>query len=571
MKFFDDMKVSLKLGTLFFLSFVVLLLVWFSGYYNHRNAMEDLNIMYNDRLLPVQLIVENRAYVNKMNGAMLELMLTTDLKKNKELKDLIEDRTNKVNNNISVIEKMSMDAKAEELLTKIKIGQQKYFSAREKVIELALQNKNDLAYAMYVKEVDPLGTIYTDDLRTLAQYYTKLSADMKNEATENAIFIVKITAGLISCTLILLVGFALFIAKKITNPLQQMIVFCKELEEGDFRDKPGHLQRKDELGQLADALINMRNKLRNVLKQVNESAEQVAASAEELTASSEQSAQAVTQVATSINDVAQGAENQLAAVNKTTAVVEQMAKGISQAAGNSNQVAANSGKASEKAKKGNASLHKAVSQMGNITQTVSDSAKMVNQLGARSKEIGQIIDAITGIAGQTNLLALNAAIEAARAGEQGRGFSVVAEEVRKLAEQSQEAAGKIATLIGEIQGDTERAVVAMNQGTREVEVGTEVVNAAGKIFEEIAELVTEATVQMNGISLVMQQIASGSEQIVVAVENIDTLSKAAADESQNVSAATQEQSASMEEIASASQSLAKLAQELQTAVNHFRV
>jgi Methyl-accepting chemotaxis protein len=565
------MKVSLKLGTLFFLSFVVLLLVWFSGYYNHRNAMEDLNIMYNDRLLPVQLIVENRAYVNKMNGAMLELMLTTDLKKNKELKDLIEDRTNKVNNNISVIEKMSMDAKAEELLTKIKIGQQKYFSAREKVIELALQNKNDLAYAMYVKEVDPLGTIYTDDLRTLAQYYTKLSADMKNEATENAIFIVKITAGLISCTLILLVGFALFIAKKITNPLQQMIVFCKELEEGDFRDKPGHLQRKDELGQLADALINMRNKLRNVLKQVNESAEQVAASAEELTASSEQSAQAVTQVATSINDVAQGAENQLAAVNKTTAVVEQMAKGISQAAGNSNQVAANSGKASEKAKKGNASLHKAVSQMGNITQTVSDSAKMVNQLGARSKEIGQIIDAITGIAGQTNLLALNAAIEAARAGEQGRGFSVVAEEVRKLAEQSQEAAGKIATLIGEIQGDTERAVVAMNQGTREVEVGTEVVNAAGKIFEEIAELVTEATVQMNGISLVMQQIASGSEQIVVAVENIDTLSKAAADESQNVSAATQEQSASMEEIASASQSLAKLAQELQTAVNHFRV
>jgi len=571
LKFFDDMKVSLKLGTLFFLSFVVLLLVWFSGYYNHRNAMEDLNIMYNDRLLPVQLIVENRAYVNKMNGAMLELMLTTDLKKNKELKDLIEDRTNKVNNNISVIEKMSMDAKAEELLTKIKIGQQKYFSAREKVIELALQNKNDLAYAMYVKEVDPLGTIYTDDLRTLAQYYTKLSADMKNEATENAIFIVKITAGLISCTLILLVGFALFIAKKITNPLQQMIVFCKELEEGDFRDKPGHLQRKDELGQLADALINMRNKLRNVLKQVNESAEQVAASAEELTASSEQSAQAVTQVATSINDVAQGAENQLAAVNKTTAVVEQMAKGISQAAGNSNQVAANSGKASEKAKKGNASLHKAVSQMGNITQTVSDSAKMVNQLGARSKEIGQIIDAITGIAGQTNLLALNAAIEAARAGEQGRGFSVVAEEVRKLAEQSQEAAGKIATLIGEIQGDTERAVVAMNQGTREVEVGTEVVNAAGKIFEEIAELVTEATVQMNGISLVMQQIASGSEQIVVAVENIDTLSKAAADESQNVSAATQEQSASMEEIASASQSLAKLAQELQTAVNHFRV
>ncbi|MCE5287154.1 MAG: methyl-accepting chemotaxis protein [Pelosinus sp.] len=362
-----------------------------------------------------------------------------------------------------------------------------------------------------------------------------------------------------------------YAAKKITKPLQVMVNICKELADGDFRDKPRQIDRKDEIGQLADALVNMRGSLRTAFKQVNESAEQVAASSEELTASAEQSAQAVTQVAGSISDVAHGAQQQLKAVDETSAVVQQMSAGIQQAAASSNQVAEHSAKAAGKANEGNASVEKAVNQMVYIEQTVNNSAQIVANLGERSKEIGQIVDTISGIAGQTNLLALNAAIEAARAGEQGRGFAVVADEVRKLAEQSQEAAKQIATLISEIQCDTDKAVVAMDEGTREVKVGTEVVTTAGKTFEEIAALVTNVSEQVKEISAAMQQMAGGSQLIVAAVQTIDNLSKTAVGEAQTVSAATEEQSASMEEIASSSQSLAKLAQDLQTAVSHFRV
>ena len=196
---------------------------------------------------------------------------------------------------------------------------------------------------------------------------------------------------------------------------------------------------------------------------------------------------------------------------------------------------------------------------------------MVAELGDRSKAIGQIVATISGIAGQTNLLALNAAIEAARAGEQGRGFAVVAEEVRKLAEQSQEATKQISALIGAIQSDTEQAVTAMDNGTREVKLGTEVVNAAGQAFQEIVGLVGQVSDQIKEVSATIEQMAIGSQQIVGSVNQIDLLAKEAAAQAQTVSAATEEQSASMEEIASSSQSLAQLAMELRDAVGKFHV
>ena len=183
--------------------------------------------------------------------------------------------------------------------------------------------------------------------------------------------------------------------------------------------------------------------------------------------------------------------------------------------------------------------------MGQIEQTVTRSSSVVAKLGERSKEIGQIVDTISGIAGQTNLLALNAAIEAARAGEQGRGFAVVAEEVRKLAEQSQGAAKQIAGLIGEIRNDTDSAVVAMNEGTKEVRIGTEVVNNAGQSFRDIYTSVSDVTGQVREISAAIEQMAAGSQQIVSSVKEIDVISKDTSAQAQTVSAATEEQSASM--------------------------
>lgn len=378
---------------------------------------------------------------------------------------------------------------------------------------------------------------------------------------------------LILCIVCLLITVAsiIFMARRFAKPISLIRDECLLLAQGDLREQARNIFSEDEIGQLASGFRQMRTNLRDLVTKVHTQSEQLAASSEQLTASAEQSAQAANQVAASITDVATGAEEQLVAANAAATVVETISASIEQIAATTSDVAVQSTQAVSKANEGNKSVNTAVSQMIQIEQTVNTSAQVVAELGERSKEIGQIVDTISGIAGQTNLLALNAAIEAARAGDQGRGFAVVAEEVRKLAEQSQTAAKHIATLINGIQGDTDKAVLAMSQGTKEVKLGTEVVNAAGQAFQEIVTLVTQVSDQVQEIAVAIDQMASGSQQIVGSVNRIDDLSKKAVGEAQTVSAATQEQSASMEEIASSSHSLAQLAMDLREAVSKFHV
>ena len=391
------------------------------------------------------------------------------------------------------------------------------------------------------------------------------------EATEGLTALTWLSLVTILVVLILAAIVIAGFARRIAKPIQTLDAAATKIAAGDLSLTSLGIRSNDEIGRLAKSFEQMVQNIRALIKQISSQAEHLAASSEELTASADQSSQATNQVAISIQEVASGAAEQMHAANDSAAVVTQLSAGIQQIAANASSVAGQTEAASDKAVKGGAAVDKAVNQMSQIEQTVNTSAQVVAKLGERSKEIGQIVETISGIAGQTNLLALNAAIEAARAGEQGRGFAVVADEVRKLAEQSEAAAKKISGLISEIQGDTDKAVSAMQQGTQEVKTGAEVVNAAGASFLEIADLVTEVSDQVKQISTAIHEMAGGSQKIVESVHKINDLSKKSAGEAQSVSAATEEQLASMEEIATSSRALATLAQELQAAVGKFRM
>ncbi len=467
--------------------------------------------------------------------------------------------------------KTSTTEEGTRLVTEVKTLGDKYSrSVEEKFLPLIQAGKHDEALQVMISELTPTAKALNAKADEYQAHRNKEITDDLNQAVANAKQTrnAAVFAALFAAALGVLIGF--FAARNISRPVNQLAAVAQKVANGDLTEQV-RVTSQDEIGQLAISFNAMVVQLKTLIKHITTNAEQVAASSEELTASSEQSAQAANQIATSITDVAKGAEEQLAAANDTSAVVEQLSASIQQVAANANEVAGQSAQAADRATEGTKSVDKAVNQMTHIERTVTASADVVAQLGERSKEIGQIVDTISGIAGQTNLLALNAAIEAARAGEQGRGFAVVAEEVRKLAEQSQEAAKQIASLISEIQSDTDQAVAAMNDGTREVKTGTEVVNASGQAFREIVTLVTNVSGQVQEISTAIEQMATGSQQIVEVVKRIDSLSKSASSNAQTVSAATEEQSASMEQIAASSQGLAKMAQDLHAAVGKFQV
>jgi len=369
-------------------------------------------------------------------------------------------------------------------------------------------------------------------------------------------------------TMIVVIIISIVVSNRITKPIIHLVSAAESLKNGNLNINLTH-KGKDEIGTLAQNFHAMVEGLKDLLRHVINSAQVVTAASEELTASAQQSAATAEQVTYAIDGIAANAEKQVQSANATKVLVTQIVAGIEQIVADSTNVASVSEGTAKLAADGGRSIENAVIQMRRIETSVADSAEVVTKLGERSTEIGQIIDTISGIASQTNLLALNAAIEAARAGEQGRGFAVVAEEVRKLAEQSENAAKQIAHLIGEIQNDTDKAVVAMNKGNSEVKLGTGIVSEAGQTFTEIITMTTQVSEQIRIISTSIGNVATHGQKIVVAVNDIDNMSQNNANQTLQVSAATQEQVAAADGIRTASQALVATADELQTAVSKF--
>jgi methyl-accepting chemotaxis protein len=391
------------------------------------------------------------------------------------------------------------------------------------------------------------------------------------EATEKLSAFTMITVVIIIAVLIIAAFLIFLIANRIAKPLQILAGAASRIAGGDISVTKINVNSNDELGHLAGAFQTMAGNLRELVQEISSSSQQVASSSQQLTANVEQSAQAATQVVSSITDTAEGIEQQESKLAAALELVGKIAAGARSEAEKTQNAVERANRAVGAAEEGNKAVDTAIRQMTNIRQTVDNSAQAVAELGERSQEIGQIVETISSIAGQTNLLALNAAIEAARAGEQGRGFAVVAEEVRKLAEQSEEAAKQIAVLIGDIQVKTGAAVAAMAEGTQEVKRGTEVVDKAGQAFVDIDGHVKEVASIASGTADGLNQLADNSQVVVSGMREVEDISREIVSQTQTISAAAEEQSASMEEIAASSQHLAKLAEELQTSVTKFKV
>ena len=393
------------------------------------------------------------------------------------------------------------------------------------------------SYSLYFKPFDwVVGT---------GNYVDDLDAVVRQAAGSNRRHLIRGVYLLVGVTVVLL-GLiclaSLFLVRQLlghvgTEPLE-LEEIARQVAKGDLtvRLVPGKTG-------IYEAMRCMVEGLRQVMEQVNRSALEVSASAVQLHANAERTADGSHEVVNQAETVAVASE--------------QMFGTSSDIARNCHLAADSSGRASASAQSGAEIVRETVEGMNRIADKVRSSAGVVEKLGTRSDQIGEIVATIEDIADQTNLLALNAAIEAARAGAQGRGFAVVADEVRALAERTTKATREIGSMIKSIQQETRQAVQAMEEGVTEVERGTAGAARSGQALEDILEQINVVTGQVSQIATAAEEQTATTREISVNIQQISDTVQTSARGSQ--------------EISGASSLLSRLSADMQETVQRFRI
>ena len=572
MKWFYNWKMFYKINTLVLIMVIFMLGLSFMGYFFYNQSKVAMNDAYSNALISVKLINEANASMRMMRSVSVELILAPlDASKKQNL--LIQTTVLKGLTNVSLDSYTPLAKEPFEVakLAKVRNALQEYSDEWQKVISLMDSGDKEGAYIYFsnnaTKDLDDIQTL----LAELVDFSTQKAKSIILRENLNSAQTVKILLGFPLAVAVLAFIIGALVARAIARPLQIMLANVRELASGNLRVTKLKTTSQDEVGQLAQAFNLMTDSLSGLVKQVSASSTDVATSAHQLLNITEQSSSASGQIALSIAEVAGGTEKQAGAVNETVAAMEQMNVNIQMVAEAGQRVTALTSKTTMTTENGQRALTQAIEQMGNISRSTQVVKETITLLAEGSDQIADIASLITGITEQTNLLALNAAIEAARAGEHGRGFSVVAEEVRKLAEKAKVATGQITTLVVENRDNINRVIVAIDAEEVHVNDGIKVVNTADLGLSDILNMVIEVSEQVGGIASSIQQMAGGSQQIVSGIQHIGAVSQVTADQASTVSAAIEEFTASIDQINMSCQGLSDLAQDLQTGVSTFRI
>ncbi|MDY0410161.1 methyl-accepting chemotaxis protein [Paracerasibacillus soli] len=367
------------------------------------------------------------------------------------------------------------------------------------------------------------------------------------------------------------IAIAIVTARSISKPIKTVMKRMNDIANGDLNNEPLVTNKKDEIAQLVVATNRMTDNNRELIKEISHVSDSVSSQSEELTQSASEVREGTEQVARTMEELAQGSETQANSASNLAEMMNTFNQSVEEANNSGKQIEENSQHVLDMTAKGSQLMDTSTKQMEKIDSIVKDAVQKMEVLDKQSQEISKLVAVIRDVADQTNLLALNAAIEAARAGEQGKGFAVVADEVRKLAEQVSLSVDDITQFVTNIQ--TESSVVAdsLGEGYKEVEQGSQQLLTTSETFQEIQEAVTEMVKNIDQVSDRLSAITAGSQEMNGSIEEIASVSEEAAAGVEETAASAEQASSSMDEIAGSSAQLAKLAENLNELVGRFKI
>lgn len=380
------------------------------------------------------------------------------------------------------------------------------------------------------------------------------------------------TVFIISVIIIALASVVLpFAFLRKVKPLKRLTEIAAKVKEGDLTEEVPVIKEKDEIGQLALTFQAMLTNLKGIIQQISSSSQKVKDASNELLISAEQSASASEQVTTIIEQVSRSAEKQNQSLENNLSNIQDVAKIFLHTERQTGEISNLAKTTVERAKEGAESVIDTVNQIKSVNDSVIEAKNQFHNLMTSMEQIHQITAVITNITEQTNLLALNAAIEAARAGEHGRGFSIVAEEIRKLAEESQTSTKKIEELVEKIQLEAQQSEEFMGRVSEDAEKSIYITNDSKEKFENIRKSLHDLVPSLNEMVENTKKASNLLEKVTENEVGLVSVAQENAATAEEVTASSEEQLATMEEITSQAEFLAEMAEDLQQLVQQFKV